>query len=499
MNNLTENEKFLKILNEEMENISFENEDAGVVISSFDGMCIVRGLRDSFINEIVVFDNGVEGIVISSSNENCTVFVFEKKFPKSGEGVRRTKNPFSLKINKNFLGRVVDIFGEAIDGEKIDKKNFFESSIENDIPGIIERKSVSESFVTGIIAIDSVIPIGKGQRQLFIGSRSTGKTSTILDIIVNQKNFNTICVYVAIGQKKSDIVAIKNYFEKNGIMENCIIVSSSAEKLAINHYLSPYVGITIAEYFSKIEKKDILIIYDDLTNHAISYREVSLLMKNSPAREAYPADIFYSHARLLERSGCFKEYGSITAFPIVQLQEDDITAYIPTNLISITDGQVFFDTKLFNNGIFPAINTELSVSRVGGAAQSNLIKNLSKSLRLELAQFHELSVFSQFGADLDEQTKIKIENGKILIELLTQPMEKTYTIADQAIILFLFRFFIKNLKEIKNLKKYIFWIIEYIKINNFEIYSTLNIGNSLTEENRKKLEEIIKETFVFFN
>ena len=422
--------------------------------------------------------------------------------PFAGEGVRRTKKSFGIYLDKDYLGRVIDIFGNYIDGyfkEEINENNFIYSSIESDILGIIERKAISESLVTGIISIDCIIPIGKGQRQLFVGSRGIGKTTTLIDIMINQKENNVICIYVGIAQKQSDIALIKSKLEENNALDNCIILCSDAGKTAINHYLSPYVGITIAEYFSRIKKQDVLIIYDDLSNHAIAYRELNLLIKNSPTREAYPADVFYSHSKLLERAGSFINYGSITAFPVVQLQEDDITAYIPTNLISITDGQVFFDTKLFNSGIFPAINTELSVSRICGSAQSKLIRNLSKSLRLDLAQYHENSAFSQFGGDLEEETKNKLKKGDVLIELLTQPLSKIYSIADQAIILFLFKFYSDKVQEIKNLKEFIFWIIDYFKKVYKNVYLILKSGKEVDLINENEIKKIIEEAFLINN
>jgi F-type H+-transporting ATPase subunit alpha len=335
------------------------------------------------------------------------------------------------------LGRVVDAQMRPIDmnGDILAQE---EREIEREIPSIIERDPINESLETGILSIDALIPIGKGQRELIIGSRATGKTTTLLDIILHQQNKEVICVYVAIGQRQANVARFVNILHENDAMRYSVVITASAEESVLYKYLAPYVGTTIAEYF-RDQKKDVLIIYDDLSNHAIAYREMSLLLRRAPGREAYPGDIFYLHSRLLERAGKLKNGGSITALPVVQIQGEDIAAYVPTNLISITDGQLYFDQKLFNNNIRPAINTELSVSRVGGAAQTNVIKKMTKALRLQLAQYHELAAFAQFGADLDLIAQHQLERGKRVIEILKQPQHITFDFVQQSLQLFLLK------------------------------------------------------------
>jgi len=479
---------------------NYELEEVGRVISYSDGICTIHGLYNSFIGEEVIFDSGSTGIVFDLDDEICYVFVLISNNILSGEGIRRTKNFFKINTSEKLLGRVINSLGNEIDGlGKINEPNITKKYIEAPIPGISERQSISKSLQTGILVIDSLIPIGKGQRQLLIGNRNTGKTVTAIDTIVKQKNTDTICIYVSIGQQEASVAKIKEYLIQNDALKNTVIVSSNAASGSIHNYLAPYVGTTIAEYFAHEKKRDVLIIYDDLSNHAISYREMSLLMKRSPARDAYPGDIFYLHARLLERSGNFTNGSSITSLPIVQIQEDDLSAYIPTNLISITDGQVYFDTKLFNSGIKPAINTELSVSRVGGAAQTKLINKLSKALRLDLAQYHELSVFSQFGSELDEASLDKLKKGSILMSLLIQKLGKLYSVADEAIILYVFRNWYKQIKNIENITEFIEWLIEFIKSTRTELYETLNSGEILIEnEILRKLDEIILECITIF-
>ncbi len=474
------------------------NEKAGRVIFVGDTICRADGLKSALYGEVVIFDGGSTGIVFDLDDEYCSIFILHDAHISQNEGVRLTQKIFSVPVTQNLLGRVIDVTGQAIDGLPSQWDDTTEHRMtEQKVKGIIERESVNKPLTTGILTIDALIPIGKGQRQLFIGNRSTGKTNAAIDIIINQRNKDVICIYVAIAQRQAHIARLVQQLQKNNALSYTIIVVADAGKPALHHYLAPYVGATIAEYFAD-SQKDVLIIYDDLSNHAIAYREMALLMKRSPGREAYPGDVFYLHSRLLERAGNFINGGSITAIPIAQLQEDDLAAYIPTNLISITDGQLFFDTKLFNADIKPAINTELSVSRVGGAAQPKIINKLSRVLRLELAQYHELSAFAQFGSDLDPTSEQRIKRGKLLIELLKQPLHIHYSAADEAIILYLFKKHESNLHSVHNKKEFISWIISFIKNVHEQLYNTLNVAQIFDEKLMGELEHVINECFVIY-
>lgn len=495
-------DQIFNLLKENIENINLNRfEESGIVYSYYDNICMAKGLYNAFFLEEVIFDSGNRGIIFDLGNEYCYIFVLYNINISAGEGIKRTNNIFSINISDEYLGRVIDSTGNPIDNIK--KINHLDKTlypIETTIKGIAERVSVSKPLETGILLIDSIIPIGKGQRQLFIGNRNTGKTTSAVNIILNQKNKDVICIYVAIAGQESNIVKIRNYLRLNGALKNTIIISASSSKFAIHHYLAPYVGATIAEYFAHKKNKDVLIIYDDLSNNAIAYREMSLLMKRSPGREAYPGDVFYLHSRLLERAGNFTNGSSITAIPIAQLQEDDISAYIPTNLISITDGQVFFDTKLFNSGIKPAINTELSVSRVGGAAQTKNINKLSKSLRLNLAQYHELSIFSQFSNDLDDESLERLKQGQILCGIFKQDLKVIYTLADEIIILFLYKNWYSSLKKFENINDFINWILNFIKATSMDLYCNLNIYDFLLDDySIRILNEVILNAINIFS
>lgn len=475
-------------------------DESGIILSYNDGLCVAQGLYNVMIHEIVICDNGARGIVCDLQDESCYFFLLDNNVINAGMGVRRTKKLFSVKLSPKLMSRVIDVFGLCIDGfDDIDSQQYNdEQYIEKEVKGITERVSVTSPINTGFLCIDSLIPIGKGQRQLLLGNRSTGKTLVALNTIINQKKNDTLCIYVGIGQKESEIARIHNSFIESDALTNTIIISASSSKSAVIHYLAPYVGVTIAEYFVEEYKKDVIIVYDDLTNHAIAYREMSLLMKRSPSREAFPGDIFYLHARLLERAGNFISGGSITALPIAQLQEDDITAYVPTNLISITDGQLFFDGKMFNKGILPAINTELSVSRIGGAAQHPLLNKLSRGLRLDLAQYHEFASFAQFGSDLDEESENKIKKGKLLIDLLKQSTTVRYCVNDEILLLYIFKHFYKKLFSFEDTTQFIEWILSYIKHTYFEFYTCISELKQLDDETRIKFDTIISESISLF-
>ncbi len=396
--------------------------EMGKVILVGDGIARVYGLRNCMANELLEFDDGSFGVAQNLEEDTVSVAVLsDKDNIREGSSVHRTGKVLSVPVGEKLLGRVVNALGEPIDG-KGPVEYSATRPIESEAPGIIERESVSVPLQTGIKAIDSMIPIGRGQRELIIGDRQTGKTEIAIDTIINQKNSDVICIYVAIGQKSTSVAQLASELLRNGAMEYTIIVSASAAESAPLQYIAPYSGCAMAEYFRE-QGKDVLIIYDDLSKHAVAYRALSLLIRRPPGREAYPGDVFYLHSRLLERAACVaKEYGggSITALPIIETQAGDVSAYIPTNVISITDGQIFLETELFHSGIMPAINPGISVSRVGGSAQLKGMKKVSGELKLLYSQYRELQSFAQFGSDLDADTKARLALGERIVEVLKQ-------------------------------------------------------------------------------
>lgn len=399
-----------------------EMAETGTVVLVGDGIASVYGIRNCMANELLEFEGGFFGMAQNLEDETVSVAVLsDKNDIREGTVVKRTGNVLSVPVGEGFLGRVVDALGNPIDG-KGPVVPSGRKPVEAQAPGIIERESVSVPLHTGIKAIDGMIPIGRGQRELLIGDRQTGKTEIAIDTVINQKNSDVYCIYVAIGQKKSSVVQLVNELERAGAMEYTTVVSASASEGAPLQYIAPYSGCALAEYFRE-QGKDVLIIYDDLSKHAVAYRALSLLIRRPPGREAYPGDVFYLHSRLLERAACVaKEYGggSITALPIIETQAGDVSAYIPTNVISITDGQIFLETELFHSGIMPAINPGISVSRVGGSAQLKGMKKVSGELKLLYSQYRELQAFSQFGSDLDEDTKARLALGERIVEVLKQ-------------------------------------------------------------------------------
>ena len=399
-----------------------EMAETGTVILVGDGIARVYGLRNCMANELLEFDDGSFGMAQNLETNSVSVAVLSNQNNiREGSSVRRTGKVLSVPVGEGFLGRIVDALGNPIDG-KGPIASAGTRPIESEAPGIIERKSVSVPLQTGIKAIDSMIPIGRGQRELIIGDRQTGKTEIVIDTIINQKNTDVICIYVAIGQKSTSVVQFAQELTRAGAMDYTIIVSASASESAPLQYVAPYSGCAMAEYFRELGK-DVLIIYDDLSKHAVAYRALSLLIRRPPGREAYPGDVFYLHSRLLERAACVApEYGggSITALPINETQAGDVSAYIPTNVISITDGQIFLETELFHSGIMPAINPGISVSRVGGSAQLKAMKKVSGELKLLYSQYRELQAFSQFGSDLDADTKARLALGERIVEVLKQ-------------------------------------------------------------------------------
>ncbi|MBQ1934370.1 MAG: F0F1 ATP synthase subunit alpha, partial [Clostridia bacterium] len=403
-------------------NAKIEMKETGTVILVGDGIARVYGLRDCMASELLEFEDGSFGMAQNLEAETVSVALLSNKNSiREGSSVKRTGRVLSVPVGDGMLGRVVNALGEPIDG-KGPIATTATRPIESEAPGIIKRKSVSVPLQTGIKAIDSMIPIGRGQRELIIGDRQTGKTEIAIDTIMNQKNTGVICIYVAIGQKNSSVVQLANELTRSGAMEYTVIVSASASESAPLQYVAPYSGCAMAEHFME-QGRDVLIIYDDLSKHAVAYRALSLLIRRPPGREAYPGDVFYLHSRLLERAACVApEYGggSITALPIIETQAGDVSAYIPTNVISITDGQIFLETELFHSGVMPAINPGISVSRVGGSAQLKAMKKVSGELKLLYSQYRELQAFAQFGSDLDADTKARLALGERIVEVLKQ-------------------------------------------------------------------------------
>ena len=411
-------EEIISILKTEIENYDTvcKDQEVGTVIWVGDGIATVYGIEHAMYGEIVIFENGVKGMVqdIKRDQVGCIIFGKDTEI-KEGTKVTRTKKKAGIPVGDAFLGRIVNALGAPIDGKGEIKADDYRA-IEQEAPGIVDRQSVNQPMETGILAIDSMLPIGRGQRELIIGDRQTGKTSIAIDTILNQKGKDVICIYVAIGQKASTVAKLVNTLKKHGAMDYSIVLSSTASESASLQYIAPYAGTALAEYFM-YKGKDVLIVYDDLSKHAVAYRALSLLLERSPGREAYPGDVFYLHSRLLERSSKLSDElggGSITALPIIETQDGDVSAYIPTNVISITDGQIFLESDLFFSGMRPAINVGISVSRVGGAAQTKAMKKAAGTIRIDLAQYREMEVFTQFSSDLDDTTKEQLQYGKDL-------------------------------------------------------------------------------------
>lgn len=432
-------EQIVAVLKSEIENYELEKKsrEVGTVTHVGDGIASIYGIDHAMYGEIVVFENGVKGMVqdIRRDSMGCILFDLEGTI-REGTKVARTEKMAGIPVGDGFIGRVTDPLGEPIDGGgEIAADDYY--PIERPAPGILDRHSVCRPLETGILSIDAMFPIGRGQRELIIGDRQTGKTSIALDTILNQKGKDVICIYVSIGQKASTVAKLVGTLRDHGALDYSIVVSASASDPSPVQFIAPYAGTALAEYFMH-KGKDVLIVYDDLSKHAVAYRELSLLLERSPGREAYPGDVFYLHSRLLERSSRLSDElggGSITALPIIETQAGDVAAYIPTNVISITDGQIFLESSLFNAGMRPAVNVGLSVSRVGGAAQTKAMKKASGSIRIDLAQYREMEIFTQFASDLDESTQNQLKYGKGLVELLKQPLGKPMSMAHQVITL----------------------------------------------------------------
>ena len=461
-----------------------KEQEVGFVVAVGDGIAKIQGIDHAMYGEIIEFESGAKGMVqdIKSDSIGCILFNKEDSVAE-GDRVNRTGKKTGVPVGEGFLGRVVDALGTPIDGGgDIIASDF--RPVEHEAPGIIDRKSVSVPLETGILAIDSMFPIGRGQRELIIGDRQTGKTSIAVDTIINQKDKGVICVYVAIGQKASTVAKLVNTLDKHGALPYTIIMAATASDSSALQYIAPYAATSMAEYFM-YKGKDVLIVYDDLSKHAVAYRALSLLLERSPGREAYPGDVFYLHSRLLERSSRLSDEaggGSITALPIIETQAGDVSAYIPTNVISITDGQIFLESSLFFSGQRPAVNVGLSVSRVGGAAQSKAMKKASGSIRIDLAQYREMEVFTQFSSDLDQVTKNQLTYGKGLMELLKQPLCRPLSLHGQVITLVVASKKVMLLVENEQIKDFQMQMLDYFEAHHPEIIREIENQKTLSED-----------------
>lgn len=492
-----DNKEVLEVLRKDVKSFkeNLQGEEVGQVVKVGDNIATVVGLGNAVYGEIVVFEDGTKGMVqnINLNSIGCILFGSDEEI-EQGTKVKRTKRKAGVPVGDKFVGRVVNALGEPIDGlGDIEASDY--RLIEQPAPSIVDRKSVSKPMETGILAIDSMFPIGRGQRELIIGDRQTGKTSIAVDTIINQKGKDTICVYNAIGQKASTVAKLVNTLKKNGAMDYTIVVCSTASDAASLQYISPYAATAMAEYFM-YKGKDCLIVYDDLSKHAVAYRAISLLLGRPPGREAYPGDVFYLHSRLLERSSRLSDElggGSITALPIIETQAGDVSAYIPTNVISITDGQIYLESDLFFSGQRPAVNVGLSVSRVGGAAQTKAMKKAAGSLRVDLAQFREMEVFTQFSSDLDEETKTQLKYGEGLMELLKQPLTHPMSLAQQVVTLVgaIGKKFVDVPKD--QIKSYQGKMLEYFDTHHSDLMSEINTQQVLDDELKTSILNVIDE------
>lgn len=487
----------ISIIQGEIENINWDEQsrETGEVIWVGDGIVTVYGIDHAMYGEIVAFENGVKGMVQDVRQNEIGIILFGRDTGiKEGTKVVRTKKKAGIPVGDAFVGRVINALGEPIDGNGDVKEDDYRP-IEQEAPGIIDRQSVDTPMETGILSIDSMFPIGRGQRELIIGDRQTGKTSIATDTIINQRGKDVICIYVAIGQKASTVAKIVNTLKKHDAMDYSIVVSSTASDPASLQYIAPYAGTAMAEYFMH-KGKDVLIVYDDLSKHAVAYRAISLLLERSPGREAYPGDVFYLHSRLLERSSHLSDKlggGSITALPIIETQAGDVSAYIPTNVISITDGQIFLESNLFNAGMRPAVNVGLSVSRVGGAAQTKAMKKASGSIRIDLAQYREMEVFTQFASDLDDATKAQLQHGKALMELLKQSLSHPLSMHEQVLTLCMATDGVFDKIPTRQVKQYQKDILDFMDLKHPEIGKEIEQTKALSDELRQKIKDAAAE------
>lgn len=478
-------------------------EEVGVVVKVFDGIAQVHGLIGAFYCEVVSFQGGNQGLVLKLDEQLVWVVLLHKDIAVAErEVVTRTKECFKVAVGQGLLGRTVDALGQPIDNLGPIVGSLKSVPIEKPAPGISDRSAINQSFQTGFLAIDAMIPIGKGQRELVLGDRDCGKTSIVTDIIVHQKGKKVVCVYVSIGNKRSDILQLIETLERTGAIEYTIIVDAGAFDSALCQFLAPYVGCSIAEFFAG-QGQDAFVVYDDLGNHAVAYRELSLLLRRSPGREAFPGDIFYIHARLLERACKLSEAlggGSLTAMPIIQTQNGDLSAYIPTNLISITDGQIVLDSMMFNQGIRPAINIGASVSRVGVAAQSKAMRKVAGVLKLDLAQYDELAVFAKFGSELDKASQTKLEHGRRAIQLLCQERFVTLQTVEQVLMLFLLNNGYLHHYAVDLVRDFAKQYVSYVQEIYPALYSSLEAKLDINEEDLELLRKAVTEfNLIFIN
>ena len=495
-------EEISSIIKKEIENYkkSLDIKTSGSVLEVGDGIARIYGLSSAMSGELLEFPHGVMGMALNLEEDNVgAVILGDFSLIKEGDEVRATGRVVSVPAGESTLGRVVNALGEPIDGKgDIKAEKYME--IERKASGIISRKPVSEPLQTGIKSIDGMVPIGRGQRELIIGDRQTGKTAIAVDAIINQKGTGVKCIYVAIGQKRSTVAQIYKKLEDAGAMEYTTIVAATASEAAPLQYMAPYAGVAMGEYFMD-KGEHVLIIYDDLSKHAVAYREMSLLLKRPPGREAYPGDVFYLHSRLLERAAKLSDKlggGSITALPIIETQAGDVSAYIPTNVISITDGQIFLDSQLFNSGFRPAINAGISVSRVGGSAQVKAMKQVAAKVKLELAQYNELLTFAQFGSDLDKATKAQLERGHRIMEVLKQEQYKPFTVAQQVVSFFtLVRGYLDSI-ELKDVRRFESELITELT-NTTDIMTEIEEKKALDKDLEKKLADAIEAFKKNFN
>ena len=463
----------------------------GTVSFVGDGIAVITGLDHACYGEIVTFSCGVKGMVMDIRRDEIGVILFGRDTEIfEGSQVTRTCRMAGMPVGDSFIGRIVDALGNPVDGDgEIVSSDF--RPLENPAPGIMDRQPVTTSMETGILAIDSMFPIGRGQRELIIGDRQTGKTSIALDTILNQKGKNTVCIYVAIGQKASTIAKMVTTLREAGAMDYTVIVTSTASEPAPMQYIAPYSGTALAEYFM-YSGRDVLIVYDDLSKHAVAYRAISLLLERSPGREAYPGDVFYLHSRLLERASRLSDElggGSITALPIIETQNGDVSAYIPTNVISITDGQIYLESELFFEGQRPAVNVGLSVSRVGGAAQASVMKQASGTVRIDLAQYREMEVFTQFSSELDDSTKRQLAHGRALMELLKQPLGHALSMPEQVVLLQAANRRVFESLSVKELSTCKYDFLKYMKVNYPDLMAEIGNGDKLRKSQLERLEE----------
>ncbi|ELJ7345971.1 F0F1 ATP synthase subunit alpha [Campylobacter jejuni] len=485
------------IIKERIENfdLNLEIEETGKIISVADGVAKVYGLKNIMAGEMVEFENGDKGMALNLEESNVGIVILGKgEGLKEGASVKRLKKLLKVPVGEALIGRVVNALGEPIDAKGVINANEYRF-VEEKAKGIMARKSVHEPLHTGIKAIDALVPIGRGQRELIIGDRQTGKTTVAVDTIISQRGQGVICIYVAIGQKQSTVAQVVKRLEEHGAMEYTIVVNAGASDPAALQYLAPYTGVTMGEFF-RDNAKHALIVYDDLSKHAVAYREMSLILRRPPGREAYPGDVFYLHSRLLERASKLNDElgaGSLTALPIIETQAGDVSAYIPTNVISITDGQIFLETDLFNSGIRPAINVGLSVSRVGGAAQIKATKQVSGTLRLDLAQYRELQAFAQFASDLDEASRKQLERGQRMVELLKQPPYSPLSVEKQVVLIFAgTKGFLDDI-AVSRIKEFEDGIYPFIEAKHPDIFEQIRSKKALDSDLEEKLAKAINE------